>query len=154
MEAALGIQRLIDEFGMTHQSAGEALGSSRSAITNLLRLLNLAEAVQELIMQGKIDMGHGRALLAMDKVRQVEIAQLIVKKQLSVRETERLIQQLNHPLGNKKNYPDRDLLRLQDDLSARLGATVAIKPGKKGAGSLVIQYASLDQLDGILLRIK
>lgn len=154
MEAALGIQRLIDEFGMTHQSAGEALGSSRSAITNLLRLLNLAEAAQELIMQGKIDMGHGRALLALDKVRQVEIAQLIIKKQLSVRETERLIQQLNHPLGNKKNHPDRDLLRLQDDLSARLGATVAIKPGKKGAGSLVIQYASLDQLDGILLRIK
>ncbi|SCZ86744.1 putative chromosome-partitioning protein ParB [Nitrosomonas mobilis] len=154
MEAALGIQRLIDEFGMTHQSAGEALGSSRSAITNLLRLLNLAEAVQELIMQGKIDMGHGRALLALDKKKQVEVAQLIVKKQLSVRETERFIQQLNHPPANKTNYLDRDLLRLQEDLSARLGATVAIKAGKKGAGSLVIQYASLDQLDGILLRLK
>jgi len=154
MEAALGIQRLIDEFGMTHQSAGEALGSSRSTITNLLRLLNLAEAVQELILQGKIDMGHGRALLPLDKAKQLEIAQLIVKKQLSVRETERLIQQLSHPSPNKTNQPDRDLLRLQEDLSARLGATVSIKPGKKGAGSLVIQYASLDQLDGILLRLK
>ena len=154
MEAALGIQRLIDEFGMTHQSAGEALGSSRSAITNLLRLLNLAEAVQELIMQGKIDMGHGRALLALDKAKQLEIAQSIVKKQLTVRETERLVQQLNHPPAIKINHPDRDLLLLQEDLSARLGAIVAIKPGKKGAGSLVIQYASLDQLDGILLRLK
>ncbi len=154
MEAALGIQRLIDEFGMTHQSAGEALGSSRSAITNLLRLLNLAEAVQEMIMQGGIDMGHGRALLALDKTKQVEIAQLIVRKQLSVRETERLIQQLNHPAVNKTNHLDHDLLRLQEDLSSRLGATVAIKPGKKGAGSLTIQYASLDQLDGILRRLK
>lgn len=154
MEAALGIQRLINEFGMTHQSVGEALGSSRSTITNLLRLLNLAGTVQELIMQGKIDMGHGRALLALDKHRQIEIAQLIVKKQLSVRETERLIQQLNHRPVSKANQPDPDLLRLQEDLSARLGTTVAIKPNKKGAGSLVIQYASLDQLDDILSRLK
>ncbi|MDT8364416.1 MAG: ParB/RepB/Spo0J family partition protein [Nitrosomonas sp.] len=154
MEAALGIQRLIDEFGMTHQSAGEALGSSRSAITNLLRLLNLTETVQELILQGRIDMGHGRALLALDREKQIEIAQLIVKKQLSVRETERLIKQLNHPPTIKTNHPDCDLLRLQEDLSARLGAVVAIKPREKGAGSLVIQYGSLDQLDSILLRFK
>lgn len=153
LEAALGIQRLIEEFGMTHQTAGQALGSSRSAITNLLRLLNLAEPVQELIMQGKIDMGHGRALLALSAEKQIEVALLIVQKQLSVRETESLIKRLNQPLaGERRQHEDRDLLRLQEDLSARLGASVVIKPGKKGAGNLVIHYASLEQLDGILSR--
>lgn len=153
LEAALGIQRLIEEFGMTHQTAGQALGSSRSAITNLLRLLNLAEPVQELIMQGKIDMGHGRALLALSAEKQIEVALLIVQKQLSVRETESLIKRLNQPLaGERRRHEDRDLLRLQEDLSARLGASVVIKPGKKGAGNLVIHYASLEQLDGILSR--
>lgn len=153
LEAALGIQRLIEEFGMTHQTAGQALGSSRSAITNLLRLLNLAEPAQELIMQGKIDMGHGRALLALSAEKQIEVALLIVQKQLSVRETESLIKRLNQPLaGERRQHEDRDLLRLQEDLSARLGASVVIKPGKKGAGNLVIHYASLEQLDGILSR--
>lgn len=153
LEAALGIQRLIEEFGMTHQTAGQALGSSRSAITNLLRLLNLAEPVQELIMQGKIDMGHGRALLALSAEKQIEVALLIVQKQLSVRETESLIKRLNQPLAaERRRHEDRDLLRLQEDLSARLGASVVIKPGKKGAGNLVIHYASLEQLDGILSR--
>ncbi|MFO7578752.1 MAG: ParB/RepB/Spo0J family partition protein [Nitrosomonas halophila] len=153
LEAALGIQRLIEEFGMTHQTAGQALGSSRSAITNLLRLLNLAEPVQELIMQGKIDMGHGRALLALSAEKQIEVALLIVQKQLSVRETESLIKRLNQPLAaERRQHEDRDLLRLQEDLSARLGASVVIKPGKKGAGNLVIHYASLEQLDGILSR--
>ncbi|MGG7054599.1 ParB/RepB/Spo0J family partition protein [Nitrosomonas sp. ANs5] len=150
LEAALGIQRLIEEFGMTHQSAGQVLGSSRSAITNLLRLLNLAAPVQELILQGKIDMGHGRALLALSTERQIEIAHLIVRKQLSVRETENLVKRLNHATERKKPNVDRDLMRLQEDLSARLGANVVIKPGKKGAGNLIIHYATLDQLDGIL----
>jgi ParB family transcriptional regulator, chromosome partitioning protein len=150
LEAALGIQRLIEEFGMTHQTAGQALGSSRSAISNLLRLLNLAAPVQVLIMQGKIDMGHGRALLALGAEKQIEIAHLIVRKQLSVRETENLIKRLNKMPEANERYPDRDLLRLQEDVSERLGANVIIKHGKKGSGNLVIHYVSLEQLDGIL----
>jgi ParB family transcriptional regulator, chromosome partitioning protein len=150
LEAALGIQRLIEEFGMTHQTASLALGSSRSAISNLLRLLNLAEPVQALIMQGKIDMGHGRALLALSTEKQIEIAHLVFRKQLSVRETENLIKRLNRMPGTNERHVDRDLLRLQEDVSARLGANVIIKHGRKGSGNLVIHYVSLEQLDGIL----
>ncbi|WP_347888356.1 ParB/RepB/Spo0J family partition protein [Nitrosomonas europaea] len=153
LEAALGIQRLIEEFGMTHQTAGQALGYSRSAISNLLRLLNLAAPVQDLIMQGEIDMGHGRALLVLDAGKQLEIAHLIIQKQLSVRETENLLKRMNEmPSVKKRSFPDRDLLRLQEDISARLGANVIIKPGKKGTGNVVIHYASLEQLDGILAK--
>ena len=150
LEEALGIQRLIKEFGMTHQSAGEALGNSRSSITNLLRLLNLSAPVQNLMMQGKIDMGHGRALLSLSPVQQIEIANQIVHKQLSVRETERLVNRIEHlakkPVGKK----DHDLLRLQEEISEKIGAQVVIKPGKNGEGNVVIYYKSLDQLDGIL----
>lgn len=150
LEQALGIQRLINEFGMTHQTAGEALGNSRSTISNLLRLLNLSAPVQELMMQGKIDMGHGRALLPLDAAQQIRIANVIAQKQLSVRETEKLVHQLEHPAAKKVKKPDRDLLRLQEDVSERLGAQVAIKPKKNGQGNIVIHYTSLDQLDDIL----
>lgn len=150
LEQALGIQRLISEFGMTHQTAGEALGNSRSTISNLLRLLNLSAPVQELMMQGKIDMGHGRALLPLNAAQQIKIANVIAQKQLSVRETEKLVNQLEHPAAKKITKPDRDLLRLQDDVSGRLGAEVTIKPKKNGQGSIVIHYTSLDQLDDIL----
>ncbi|MBE7525761.1 MAG: ParB/RepB/Spo0J family partition protein [Gammaproteobacteria bacterium] len=150
LEEALGIQRLINEFGMTHQTAGEALGNSRSTISNLLRLLNLSAPVQELMMQGKIDMGHGRALLPLAPTQQIKIANAIVQKQLSVRETEKLVNQIEHPLPKKVKKPDRDLLRLQEDVSERLGAQVAIKPKKNGQGNIVIHYTSLDQLDDIL----
>ncbi|SFU62355.1 chromosome segregation DNA-binding protein [Nitrosomonas eutropha] len=153
LEAAAGIQRLIEEFGMTHQTAGQALGYSRSTISNLLRLLNLAAPVQDLIMQGEIDMGHGRALLALDAGKQLEIAHLIMQRQLSVRETENLLKRMSQTSSIKKpSFPDRDLLRLQEDMSARLGANVVIKQGKKGAGNVVIHYASLEQLDGILAK--
>lgn len=150
LEQALGIQRLISEFGMTHQTAGEALGNSRSTISNLLRLLNLSAPVQELMMQGKIDMGHGRALLPLNAAQQIRIANVIAQKQLSVRETEKLVNQLEHPAVKKAVKPDRDLLRLQEDVSERLGAQVAIKPKKNGQGNIVIHYTSLDQLDDIL----
>ncbi|WP_374563080.1 ParB/RepB/Spo0J family partition protein [Nitrosomonas sp.] len=150
LEQALGIQRLINEFGMTHQTAGEALGNSRSTISNLLRLLNLSAPVQELMMQGKIDMGHGRALLPLNAAQQIRIANVIAQKQLSVRETEKLVNQLEHPAVKKAVKPDRDLLRLQEDVSERLGAQVAIKPKKNGQGNIVIHYTSLDQLDDIL----
>jgi ParB family chromosome partitioning protein len=150
LETAMGIQQLIKEFGMTHQTAGEALGSSRSAISNLLRLLNLAAPVQELMMQGKIDMGHGRALLVLPTARQVEVASLIAHKQLSVRETEKLIKRIEQAPVKKLVKQDRDLLRLQEDISSKLGASVVIKPGKRGAGNLIIHYTNLEQLDGIL----
>ncbi|MCE7914180.1 MAG: ParB/RepB/Spo0J family partition protein [Nitrosomonas sp. PRO4] len=150
LEQAMGIQRLINEFGMTHQSAGEALGNSRSTISNLLRLLNLPAPIQELMMHGKIDMGHGRALLPLPAVEQIRIANMIVQKQLSVRETEKLVNQIEHPVPKKVNKPNRDLLRLQEDVSERLGAQVAIKPKKNGQGNIVIHYTSLDQLDDIL----
>lgn len=150
LEEAQGIQRLIKEFGMTHQSAGKALGNSRSSITNLLRLLNLSAPVQNLMMQGKIDMGHGRALLTLSPAQQIELANLIVHKQLSVRETERLVNRVEHPAKKTASNQDLDLLRLQEEISEKLGAQVVIKPGKNGEGNVVIYYKSLDQLDGIL----
>jgi ParB family transcriptional regulator, chromosome partitioning protein len=152
LEEALGIQRLINEFGMTHQTAADALGSSRSAVTNLLRLLNLAGPVQEMMMQGKIDMGHGRALLALESAQQIQIANRIVLKGLSVRETEKLIQQLINPETRKARKIDRDVLTLQESVSERLGAQVTIKSGKNGRGNIIIHYSNLDQLDDILSR--
>lgn len=134
LEEAMGIQRLINEFGMTHQTAGEALGNSRSTISNLLRLLNLSAPVQELMMQGKIDMGHGRALLSLVPAQQIKLANIIAQKQLSVRETEKLVNQIEHPTPKKIKKTDRDLLRLQEDVSERLGAQVAIKAAKKWSG--------------------
>lgn len=152
IEEAIGIQRLIKEFGMTHQAASQALGSSRSAVSNLLRLLNLPTAVQELLMQGKIDMGHSRALLSLSASKQIETANLVVHKQLSVRETERLVHRIEHPVEKKQPKRDRDLLRLQENISLKLGAQVVINSGKSGKGSVVIHYDSLEQLDGILSR--
>jgi ParB family chromosome partitioning protein len=150
LEEALGIQRLIKEFDMTHQSAGEALGNSRSTISNLLRLLNLSAPVQQLMMQGEIDMGHGRALLSLSASKQIEVASLIIHKQLSVRETEKLIHRLEIPHSQKKETPDRDLMRLQEQISEKLGAQVTIKAGKNSSGNIVIHYSSLEQLDGLL----
>ena len=154
LEEALGIQRLIKEFGMTHEAASQALGTSRSAVSNLLRLLNLPPPVQELLMEGKIDMGHGRALLSLPPAKQIETANLVAHQQLSVRETEKLVHRIEHSAPKPQRQPknDRDLLRLQEDISAKLGAQVIIKPGKRGAGSMVIHYSSLEQLDGILSR--
>lgn len=152
LEEAMGIQRLIKEFGMTHQAASQALGSSRSAVSNLLRLLNLPPPVQELLMQGKIDMGHSRALLSLPAAKQIEIANLVANKQLSVRETERLVHRIEHPVAQRHPKRDRDLLRLQENISAKLGTQVVINSGKKGKGTIVVHYTSLEQLDGILSR--
>ncbi len=150
LEEALGIQRLINEFGMTHESAGEALGNSRSTISNLLRLLNLSAPVQDLMMAGKIEMGHGRALLSLPAAEQIKIANAIVLKQLSVRETEKIVNKINKPIPKIAKKQDRDLLRLQEEISQRLGTQVTIKANKNGHGSIVIQYSNLDQLDDIL----
>ena len=155
LEEAAGIQRLIDEFQMTHQEAADAVGRSRSAASNLLRLLQLAKPAQDMLMAGDIEMGHARALLPLSKAEQGRIAALVADKGFSVRETERLVaRELNPPVkksGEKK--PDRDLLRLEEELSDRLGATVKISANRKGGGSLTIRFGSLDQLDGLLGRL-
>ena len=153
LEEALGIQRLIKEFNMTHQAAGEALGSSRSSISNLLRLLSLPASVQKLMMQGRLDMGHARALLALSSTKQIEAANLVANKKLSVRETEVLVGRMSSTLSSKK-FPDQDVLRLQEEVSVQLGAQVIIKPGKKNTGNVLIHYSDLEQLDGILIKLR
>jgi len=155
LEEAHGLQRLIDEFGLTHQQAADAVGRSRPAATNLLRLLQLKPAVQELLMAGKIDMGHARALLPLGAANQVAVAQRIVQKGLSVREAERLVQHLLNPPKKGPEKPvDRDVLRLQEELSDDLGAAVSIRTSRKGAGKVTIEFASLDQLDGLITRLR
>ena len=154
LEEAQGLQRLIDEFGLTHQQAADAVGRSRPAATNILRLLQLSAPVQEMLMTGQLDMGHARALLPISSGQQVGVAQRIVQKDLSVRETERLVQQLlNPPKASEAKPVDRDLLRLQERLSDGLGTNVAIHSNKKGAGKVTIEFASLDQLDGLISRL-
>jgi ParB family chromosome partitioning protein len=154
LEEAQGLQRLIDEFGLTHQQAADAVGRSRPAASNLLRLLQLTAPVQELLMTGQIDMGHARALLPVSSGQQVGLAQRVIQKGLSVRETERLVQQLlNPPKQAPEKMIDRDLLSLQERLSDGLGTNVAIRSNKKGAGKVTIEFSSLDQLDGLISRL-
>ncbi|MBS1230884.1 MAG: parB-like partition protein [Proteobacteria bacterium] len=155
LEEAQGLQRLIDEFAMTHQQAADAVGRSRPAASNLLRLLQLAAPVQELLMGGKIDMGHARALLPLSGALQILLAQRVVQKGLSVRDAERLAQQaLKPPKDVEASKPDRDVLRLQDELSDVLGAQVHIRTNRKGAGKIQIEFGDLDQLEGILQRLR
>ena len=155
LEEAQGLQRLIDEFGLSHQQAADAVGRSRPATSNLLRLLQLTANVQELLMTSKLDMGHARALLPLSGAQQVAVAQRIVQKRLSVREAERLVQQIINPPKQTAAPPvDRDLLRLQEELSDSFGAAVAIRSNKKGAGKITIEFTDLDQLEGILGRLR
>ena len=155
IEEANGIQRLIEEFNMTHESAAQAVGRSRSAVTNLLRLQNLHGVVQEMLAQAKLDMGHARALLMLDSAKQIAAAEEIVQNQLSVRAAEQLVKKLSSAVSapTKAAAKDRDVLRLQETLAQRLGAAVAIDSSKNGSGTLKIRYASLDQLDEILSKI-
>jgi len=154
LEEAHGIQRLIQEFEMTHQSAAESVGRSRTAVSNLLRLLNLAKPVQAQLMNGELDMGHARAMLALTHAKQVEAASEVTRKGLSVREAERLVARLLKPEPKRTEKRDRDVVRLEEELSDRLGTSVKIAANRKGAGRLSIDFASLDQLDGLLRRIK
>ena len=156
MEEAAGVQRLVEEFRMTHEQAADAVGRSRTATTNLLRLLKLARPVQEMVMEGALDMGHARALLALDGARQIEAAHRIAAKGLSVRETEALVQTVlrGRPGARRAKRTDRDVARLEEELSGSLGTTVEIRPTKKGAGKLVVHYSSLDQLDELLKKLR
>ena len=157
LEEAQGIQRLIDEFGLTHQDAAEAIGRSRTATTNLLRLLNLEKPVQRRLFAGELDMGHGRALLALTGRRQEETAARIAARGLSVRETEKLVNDLLNPQLRRaaaRVKADRDVARLEEELSDSLGTAVQIRQGRKGSGKLILRYTSHEHLESLLDRLK
>ncbi len=157
MEEARALQRLIDEFDMTHQQAAEAVGRSRTGVTNLLRLLELNDDVRSALETGALEMGHARALLPLKGAAQSETARRVIEKRLSVRETEQLVRRLQQPTAAAKAPPPRldpDVRRLQDDLAEKLGAAVQIQHGAAGKGKLVIQYNDLEELDGILAHIR
>jgi ParB family chromosome partitioning protein len=156
LEEAQGVQRLVSEFKLTHQEAADAIGRSRAATTNLLRLLNLPQSVQQLVLDGQLDMGHARALLALDGELQVATAKKVADKGLSVRETEQLVNDLLHPkarIPRPKARSGRDIQRLEEEVSESLGTTVEIKSGKKGSGRLVVHYMSHEHLDDLLLKL-
>jgi len=155
MEEAAGLQRLVDEFRMTHEQAADAVGRSRSATTNLLRLLRLAKPVQAMVMEGVLEMGHARALLALDGARQIESAKRIASRGLSVRESEKLVASLLRGQGvQRKARVDRDLARLEEEVSGRLGTTVQILANRKGRGKIVVHYSGLDHLDQLLKKLR
>ena len=158
LEEAQGIQRLLDEFDFTHEQAAESVGRSRSAVSNLLRLLNLAAPVQTMLLAGDLDMGHARALLAVDAATQITLAHEVVNKRLSVRETEKLVAATTKaaPVVKAKVAHDggRDTRRLEEELSDLLAATVKIKLGRRGRGQVTVDFGDLDALEGILLRLR
>lgn len=158
LEEAQGIARLIREFHFTHEQAAESVGRSRSAVSNLLRLLNLAPPVQTMLMAGDLDMGHARALLAVDGANQITLANQIINKRLSVRETEKLVASTLKPFDLKavrqSGKGGRDVARLEEELSDLLGLTVQIKVGAKGKGQLTVQFSGNEELDGVLLRLR
>jgi len=152
LEEALGLQRLLKEFEMTHQDAAESVGRSRTAVTNLLRLLNLSKPVQSMLMDGQLDMGHARALLALSNTKQIEGAHEVVKRRLSVRETEHLVGRLLKPPQAPSATKDRDVMSLEEEISNKLGAAVSIRANRKGSGKISIGFSSLDELDELIRR--
>jgi ParB family chromosome partitioning protein len=162
LEQARAIRRLIDEFHYSHEQAAEAIGRSRSATSNLLRLLNLAEPVQTMLLAGDLDMGHARALLALDRAGQIMLANQVVQRRLSVREAEKLV--ARHAAGQEEGAGrrppkrratdvDRDVARLQERLSDVLGTTVVLRQSARGRGQMIIEFSSPDQFDGLLQRL-
>ncbi len=162
LEEAQGVQRLITEFRLTHEDAAAAIGRSRSATSNLLRLLNLAKPVQTMLMAGDIDMGHARALLAVDGATQIVLSNQIVAKRMSVRDAERLVGQTNAATGTSadgrraatRRPRDADVSGLETELSDLLATRVEVRVRGKGNGQLLIDFASLEQLDGLLDAIR
>jgi ParB family chromosome partitioning protein len=151
MEQALALQRFHEEFGLSHQEIAETVGKARASVSNLLRLLSLEESVKVLLDKQKIDMGHARALLPLKKTEQAKIAQQVVAKGLSVRQTEQLVRELQKPvLSSEKAKPSSDINQLIEKLTEKFGAEVQIDHNAKGKGKIVIKYHSLDELDGIL----
>ena len=163
IEEAQGLQRLIREFDYTHETCAQAIGRSRSAVSNLLRLLNLAQPVQTMLLAGDVEMGHARALLSLDAAQQIILAQEIANKRLSVRDTEKRVQQIQTQIqkgeGEQNQHTAKnraisgDIKSLQEKLSDALGAQVDIKMGAKNKGKMVIAFGNLDVLDGIIHKI-
>ena len=159
LEEAQGIARLINDFSFTHEQAATAVGRSRSAVSNLLRLINLAAPVQTMLMAGDIDMGHARALLAVDAASQISLANQVVAKRLSVRETEKLVtrtmdEQSKPASPARDKEKSGDIVRLEEELSDKLATPVLFKMGAKGKGQMIIDFADLDVLDGVLARLR
>jgi ParB family transcriptional regulator, chromosome partitioning protein len=154
IDTALSLQRLISEFSMTHENAAIAIGKSRTVVTNLLRLLGLCEEIKTMVQQGLLEMGHARALLTLDLVKQLAAAKIIVAKKLSVRASEALVKQLLKSPTITKSAIDPNTKQLQKQLSDKLAATVSICHTKKGKGKIVIKYNSLEELEGILGHIR
>ncbi|VFR42521.1 Chromosome (plasmid) partitioning protein ParB [plant metagenome] len=156
LEEAHGVRRLLDEFGLTHEQAAQSIGRSRSATSNLLRLLNLAEPVQTMLLAGDIDMGHARALLAVDAATQILLANQIIARRLSVREAEKLVAravreaETGSPAARKTAAPSRDVTRLEDALSDHLGTRVVLKVGAKERGQIVIDFHGWEHLSSLL----
>ena len=156
LEEAHGVQRLIREFDYTHEQAAQAIGRSRSATSNLLRLTNLAAPVQQMVLEGKLDMGHARALLALSAAEQIQLGNRIAAEQLSVRAVEALVHR-GATKARKRSKPParaRDIIRLEDELADTLGADVHLQADARGKGELTIKFASLDQLEGIVARLR
>ncbi len=153
LEESEALKRLIDEFDMTHQQAADAVGKSRAMVSNLIRLIELEFEVKDYLAKGQIEMGHARALLALKGDQQIDAADKIVKQGLTVRAAEKLIKNYNQPKEDSAPEPDRDTLRLQDELSSRTGARVVINHQKNGKGKLIFSYTSLDELEGLIDRI-
>jgi len=157
LEEARALERLINEFELTHQAAAEAVGRSRTAVTNLLRLLELPDEVKTLVEKGELEMGHARALLALDGRRQqAEVGMLVARKGLSVRETEALVRRLQRPAAAPEPapVPDEEVARLESELSAKLGAPVVVRHNASGKGQLIVRFTSLDELEGILAHLR
>ncbi|MYM29254.1 ParB/RepB/Spo0J family partition protein [Duganella sp. CY15W] len=159
LEEAQGIHRLITDFSFTHEQAATAVGRSRSAVSNLLRLMNLASPVQTMLMAGDIDMGHARALLAVDAATQINLANMVIAKRLSVRETEKLVTKTLEelkasPKEARAKEKSGDIVRLEEELSDTLATPVVFKMGSKGRGQMIIDFADLDILEGVLARLR
>jgi len=157
VEEARALQRLIEEFEMTHQQAADAIGRSRAAVTNLLRLLSLEADVRKLLENGDLEMGHARAILTLEGEMQSKVARDIAAKGLSVREAEQLVRKIRNEVGKpaaKSKDVDPNIIRLQDDISEKLGAKVIFQHATNGKGKVIVHYNSLDELDGILAHIK
>ncbi|MBR9909948.1 MAG: ParB/RepB/Spo0J family partition protein [Gammaproteobacteria bacterium] len=154
IEEAIALKRLQDEFGLTHQEVAEAVGKSRTTITNLLRLISLTEDVKTLLEHGDLEMGHARALLTLEDGEQSDIARQVVAKGLSVRQTEALVRKIQQGLPKiEVEKADADVSKLEESLSEKIGVPVSISYNNKGKGKLVLNYSSLDELDGILVHL-
>lgn len=153
LEESEALKRLVDEFEMTHQQAADAVGKSRAMVSNLLRLLDLPNEVKALLAKGQIEMGHARALLSLDHSKQIEIANRVIKHNLTVRATEKLVKETVEDKKPEPKIIDTDTLRLQNQLTEKTGAKVIINHQKSGKGKLVFNYTSLEELEGIINRI-